>query len=72
MIGERYTLILRHEMVDPKTGDLHQLEPPLAIGCTMCAPCERYGAIYMVNNMLHQMEHEFLNRMDGGADDAVD
>lgn len=67
MIGERYTLILRHEMVDPETGERRQLEPPLTICYTMCAPCERGGVVYTVNNMLHQMEHEFLNRMDGGA-----
>ena len=72
MIGERYTLILRHEMVVPETGEKHQLEPPLAICYTMFDPCGHDGVIYTVNNMLHQMEREFLNRMDGGTNDAVD
>ena len=67
MIGERYTLILRHEMIDPENGDRHQLEPPLAICYTMFDPCEHSGVVYTVNNMLHQMEHEFLNRMDEGV-----
>lgn len=70
MIGERYTLILRHEMIDPETGERHQLEPPLTICYTMYAPCGRGGVIYTVNNMLHQMEREFLNRVNGGADDG--
>ena len=69
MIGERYTLILRHEVVVPETGEKHQLEPPLAICYTMFDPFERGGVIHTVNNMLHQMEHEFLKRMDGGGDE---
>lgn len=72
MIGERYTLMLRHEMVDPETGTKYQLEPPLAICYTMCAPRERGGIIYTVNNMLRQMEREFLKQMDGGMNDATD
>ena len=70
MIGERYTLILQREMVDPETGERHQLEPPLTICYTMCAPCGSGGVIYTVNNMLHQMERELLNRVGGGANDA--
>jgi len=66
MIGERYTLILRHEMVDPETGKKYQFEPPLAICYSMFDPLERGGVVHVVNNMLHQMEHEFLARMDGG------
>lgn len=69
MIGERYTLILRHEVAVPETEETLQLEPPLTICCTMFDPCEEGEVRYMVNNMLHQMEHEILNRMDGGADD---
>lgn len=69
MTGERYTLILRHEVVDQKTGDKYQLEPPLAICYTMFDPFERGGVRYAVNNMLHQMEQEFLKRMDGGVND---
>lgn len=69
MIGERYTLILRHEMVDLKTGEIKQIDPPLSICYTMFDPLERGGVVYAVNDMLHKLEHEFLKRMDGGADE---
>ena len=69
MLGERYTLVLRHELVD-ETGVLHQLDKPLTICYTMFDVTDRKGTIYCVNNMLHQMEHEFLKRMDGGADNG--
>lgn len=65
MIGERYTLILRHEMVNPNTGEKHQLEPPLSVCYTLYDPFERGGIVYFVNDMFHQLEHEFLKRMDG-------
>ena len=72
MIGERYTLTLRHEMVNPETGERHQLEPPLTICYTMCDPYERCGVIYAVDSMMLQMERELLNRVDGGVKDAAD
>ena len=68
MIGERYTLILRHEMVDPETGDKFQLEPPLAI-CYTLNPFDRNGKVNVINNMLYKMEREFLARMDKDEND---
>jgi len=69
MIGERYTLILRHEIVEPATGDKWQLEPPLAICYTMLDPLERSGMVHVINDMLYKMEREFLARMDGNEND---
>lgn len=70
MLGERYTLILRHEIVDAKTCKVSQLDPPLCVVNTMFDALDRGCVIYAVNNMLQQMESEFLRRLDRGEDDA--
>lgn len=65
MIGERYTLTLRHEIVDLETHERHDLEPPLSIRYSIYDPMEHGNVIYCVNEMLHKLEKEFLNRLDG-------
>lgn len=66
MIGERYTLILRHELYDHETGDMKLLEPPLCVSYTMLNPySDRAGVTYCVNDLLRKMEDAFLKRLDG-------
>jgi len=66
MFGERYTLILRHESVDAKNGEVMQLDPPLCVVTTMFDALDRGCVIYAVNDMLQKMEAEFLRRLNGG------
>lgn len=68
MLGERYTLILRHEFVDK--NEVIQLDPPLCVVNSTFNALDRGCVIYAVNNMLQRMEAEFLQRLDGGADDG--
>lgn len=65
MLGERYTLILRHEFVDAKNGKVTQLDPPLCVVTTMFDALDNRNVIYSVNSMLQRMEAEFLRRLDG-------
>lgn len=64
MICERYTLILRHEIVDTEKGETHQYEPPIAVNYTMYDPFERHEIMYSINRMLEEIEHEFLKQLD--------
>lgn len=63
MIGERYTLILRHEIVTTD-GDRHEVEPPLQTVYTIFDVADRGGVTYMVNDMFRQLEHSFMERLD--------
>lgn len=71
MIGERYTLTLRHEIVRTD-GDRYELEPPLQTVYTIFDVLDRGGVTYMVNNMFRQLERAFMERLDcedGNKDD---
>ena len=63
MIGERYTLTLRHEIVT-SDGDRYELEPPLQTVYTMFDSTGRSGVTYMVNDMFKQLKHAFMERLD--------
>lgn len=63
MIGERYTLTLRHEIITTD-GDRHDLEPPLQIVYTMFDMADRGGVTYIVNDMFRQLERTFMERLD--------
>lgn len=63
MIGERYTLTLRHEIVKTD-GDRYELEPPLQTVYTIFDVLDRGGVRYMVNDMFKQLEHSFMERLD--------
>lgn len=66
MIGERYTLILRHEIYDQETKQTISLDPPLSVCHTMLNPySDRACVTYCVNDLLRKMEDAFLKRLDG-------
>ena len=72
MMGERYTLTLRHEFIsmNNKSVDVHEMEPPLSVCFSVYDVIERGGVVYGVNELLHRLEHEFLKRFDGGKNDG--
>jgi hypothetical protein len=63
MVGEQYTLTLRHEIVTTD-GDRYEFEPPLHTVYTMFDATDRGGMIYMVNNMFGQLYRAFIERLD--------
>lgn len=71
MMGERYTLTLRHEFIsmNNKSVDVHEMEPPLSVCFSVYDVIERGGVVYGVNELLHRLEQEFLKRFDGGKND---
>lgn len=70
MICERYTLILRHEIVDTEKCEIHQYEPPLAVIYTMYDTFDRHEIMYSINRMLKEMEHGFLKRLDANKQEV--
>ncbi len=83
MYGERFTLTLRHEFVHMTDEGIkvHQMEPPLSVCFSIFEMTDHGYIAYGINEALHRLEHEFLNRfderngslrVDGGADDAAD
>ena len=69
MIGERYTLTLRHEIVT-SDGDRHEFEPPLQTVYTIFDATDRGGVRYMVNDMFRQLERAFMERLVCGEMDG--
>ena len=67
MTFEKYTLILKHEMVDDN-GDKTEIEPPYVL--SMCF--DRYGINYsgapvFLNEMLDRFKHEILTKETEGT-----
>lgn len=63
MVGERYTLTLRHEIVT-LDGKRCEYDPPLQTVYTLFDVTDRGGVIYMVNDMFRQLERAFMERLD--------
>lgn len=63
MICERYTLILKHEIVDTEKVETHQYEPPLAVTYTKYDGFDRYGIMCTINRMFEEIEHGLLERL---------
>ena len=72
MIGERYTLILRHEIYDQETKQTIELDPPLSVCYTMLNPNnpDRASVTYCVNDLLCKMDNAFLERLDSSGQEA--
>lgn len=64
MNSERYVLMLRHEIINNKNGELHQFEPPLVITFNVVDNIGSGAIVYSVNRMFRELEHEFLKRLE--------
>lgn len=67
MTFEKYTLILKHEMVDGN-GDKTEIEPPYVLSMCFDRYRDNYpGAPVIINEMLDRFKHEILTKETEGT-----
>lgn len=65
MIGERYTLIFKHEVITTE-GERYSLEPPIITTCTIMEVLDKGGVIFTLNRMIDELRYQLFKKMDGG------